>query len=259
MENSTIALRETSVSWRTLWRHWRRRAFMDHRHEAEMTDTTTNRCWCLVSARPGYPCVRWLSAQSARLRVADSRSAPPGLAEARNVCCRRADLLREFNDALFDGIELIAISPGVPLRDPAVERAIARGIEVVGDIELFAQSLPKDNQSAHPRNHRCQRQDHRHQHGGTSVQGGGQGRGGGRQHFSGSAGCRAGARREPARGMGAGTVQLPAGNHVQSACRCRDRAEYQRRSSRSLCRHGRIQCRQGAHFCGMRRTGAEPG
>src|SRR5665811_1768154 len=40
---------------------------------------------------------------------------------------------------------LIAISPGVPLRDPAVERAIARGVAVVGDIELFAQSLPKDN------------------------------------------------------------------------------------------------------------------
>ena len=50
-----------------------------------------------------------------------------------------------FNDALFDGIEMIAISPGVPMRDPAVERAIARGIEVVGDIELFARSLPKDN------------------------------------------------------------------------------------------------------------------
>ena len=89
--------------------------------------------------------VRWLSEQGARLRVADTRTAPPGLAEVRQYVAAGPDLLREFNDALFDGIELIAISPGVPLRDPAVARAVARGIEVVGDIELFAQSLPSDD------------------------------------------------------------------------------------------------------------------
>ena len=93
----------------------------------------------------GLSMVRWLSTQSARLRVADSRSAPPGLAQAARYVAAEQIFCGNFNDALFDGIELIAISPGVPLRDPVVARAIARGIEVVGDIELFAQSLPKDN------------------------------------------------------------------------------------------------------------------
>ena len=93
----------------------------------------------------GLSMVRWLSAQNARLRVADTRSAPPGLAQATRYVAAEQIFCGNFNDALFDGIELIAISPGVPLRDPAVERAIARGIEVVGDIELFAQSLPKHN------------------------------------------------------------------------------------------------------------------
>ncbi len=93
----------------------------------------------------GLSMVRWLSAQSARLRVADSRSAPPGLAQAARYVAADQIFCGNFNDALFDGIELIAISPGVPLRDPVVARAVARGIEVVGDIELFAQSLPKDN------------------------------------------------------------------------------------------------------------------
>jgi len=46
---------------------------------------------------------------------------------------------------LLDGIELIAISPGVPLRDPFVMKVAAQGIPVVGDIELFALSLPKKN------------------------------------------------------------------------------------------------------------------
>jgi UDP-N-acetylmuramoylalanine--D-glutamate ligase len=93
----------------------------------------------------GLSMVRWLSAQSARLRVADSRSAPPGLAQAAQYVEAEHIFCGKFNDALFDGIELIAISPGVPLRDPVIARAVARGIEVVGDIELFAQSLPKDN------------------------------------------------------------------------------------------------------------------
>ena len=93
----------------------------------------------------GLSMVRWFSAQHANLRVADTRSVPPGLAQASRYVADEQIFCGNFNDALFDGIELIAISPGVPLRDPAVARAVARGIEVVGDIELFAQSLPKDN------------------------------------------------------------------------------------------------------------------
>jgi len=93
----------------------------------------------------GLSMVRWLSAQSAHLRVADTRNIPPGLAEVGKYVPAGQIYCGNFNDALFDGIELVAISPGVPLRDPAVARAVARGIEVVGDIELFAQSLPKDN------------------------------------------------------------------------------------------------------------------
>lgn len=90
----------------------------------------------------GLSMVRWLSAQGAYLRVADSRPAPPGLAEVRRYVASEQIICGKFNDALFEGIELIAISPGVPLRDPAITRAVARGIEVAGDIELFSLSLP---------------------------------------------------------------------------------------------------------------------
>jgi UDP-N-acetylmuramoylalanine--D-glutamate ligase len=93
----------------------------------------------------GLSIVRWLSDQSAQLRVADTRISPPGLSEVRQYVASDQIFCGNFNDALFDGIELIAISPGVPLRDPVIERAIARGIEVVGDIELFARSLPDEN------------------------------------------------------------------------------------------------------------------
>ena len=148
-EHSTIELRENSVRLaNVVASSGAGEHFMDHRHEAEMTQHKNKSVLVLGLGETGLSMVRWLSAQSARLRVADTRSAPPGLAQAAMYVAEEQIFCGNFNDALFDGIELIAISPGVPLRDPAVERAIARGIEVVGDIELFAQSLPKNN---HPR------------------------------------------------------------------------------------------------------------
>ncbi len=89
----------------------------------------------------GLSMLRWLSAQGARLRVADSRSEPPGLAEAECFVDAGQILCGPFDVRMFDGIDLIAISPGVPLHDPVVAAGVARGIPVAGDIELFAQQL----------------------------------------------------------------------------------------------------------------------
>lgn len=78
---------------------------------------------------------------SAELRVADSRAAPPGLdALARDI---PAAELRcgQFDDSLLDGIALLALSPGLAPHEPLVQEAKRRGIEVVGEIELFARAL----------------------------------------------------------------------------------------------------------------------
>ena len=89
----------------------------------------------------GLSLARWLVKQGARVRAADSRELPPTFALLR-VELPLVDIhCGAFRDEIFNGIDLIAISPGVPLSDPAVQRAIARGISVVGDIELFAWHL----------------------------------------------------------------------------------------------------------------------
>ncbi len=148
-KHSTTGLREINVNLANVMGPSEAAAhFMGHQHKVDMTRHKNKSVLVLGLGETGLSMVRWLSAQSARLRVADSRNAPPGLDQAAMYVAQEQIFCGNFNDALFDGIELIAISPGVPMRDPAVERAIARGIEVVGDIELFAQSLPKDN---HPR------------------------------------------------------------------------------------------------------------
>ncbi|MDD4929669.1 MAG: UDP-N-acetylmuramoyl-L-alanine--D-glutamate ligase [Gallionella sp.] len=89
----------------------------------------------------GLSMVRYLAARGARLRVADSRAAPPGLEEVVKIVPAGQVFCGPFSDALFASIELIAISPGVPLSDPYVAAARARSIPVVGDIELFAQQI----------------------------------------------------------------------------------------------------------------------
>jgi len=93
----------------------------------------------------GLSLVRWLTAQGAHVRVADSRNNPPALDVLQKEFPDVDIRCGIFRAELLDGIELIAISPGVPLRDPFLVKAAAQGIQIVGDIELFALSLPKNN------------------------------------------------------------------------------------------------------------------
>jgi UDP-N-acetylmuramoylalanine--D-glutamate ligase len=89
----------------------------------------------------GLSLARYLYAQGARLRVADSRSEPPGVATLCSEMPQAELHCGAFDDALLQGIERIAISPGVPMFEPFVQRAVARGIPVEGDIELLAQQI----------------------------------------------------------------------------------------------------------------------
>jgi UDP-N-acetylmuramoylalanine--D-glutamate ligase len=96
----------------------------------------------------GLASALWCARQGARVRVADSRAAPPGLDELH---CRvvSADFRSgEFEPGLLDGIDLLVLSPGLPGDLPLLLRAPAAGIPVAGEIELFAQGLRRLGQSA---------------------------------------------------------------------------------------------------------------
>ena len=90
----------------------------------------------------GLSMARWLAREGADVRVADTRAAPPNLAPLQQALPAVTVHCGGFAEELFVGIDLIAISPGVPLADPMIARAACRGVPVVGDIELFAQALP---------------------------------------------------------------------------------------------------------------------
>ena len=91
----------------------------------------------------GLAMAKWLSREGARVRVADSRLAPPNV-DALKAAVPQAELFAgAFADATFAGIDLIAISPGVPVQTNAVQEAVGRGVPLVSEIELFARGVRK--------------------------------------------------------------------------------------------------------------------
>ncbi len=90
----------------------------------------------------GVSVVRWAERVGARVRVADTRHDPPGIAQLRAEHPTCDIVTGPFSAALFGDAELIVASPGVavagPACDPAIARAIAQGKKLVGDVELFA-------------------------------------------------------------------------------------------------------------------------
>lgn len=89
----------------------------------------------------GLSMAKWLSRQGANVRAADSRAAPPNLEAMQRAVPAAQVFTGAFAAETFAGIDLIAISPGVPLAEPLVQQAARRGVPVVGDMELFALAL----------------------------------------------------------------------------------------------------------------------
>jgi UDP-N-acetylmuramoylalanine--D-glutamate ligase len=75
------------------------------------------------------------------VRIADSRATPPNLDAIRAGMPDVAIDTGAFRRASFERQDLLAVSPGVPLAEPEIAAAIARGVPAVGDIELFARGL----------------------------------------------------------------------------------------------------------------------
>ncbi|MCC7486975.1 MAG: UDP-N-acetylmuramoyl-L-alanine--D-glutamate ligase [Burkholderiales bacterium] len=89
----------------------------------------------------GLSMTRWLARRGALVRVADTRAAPPHAALLARELPRVPVARGAFTDETLRGAELIAISPGVDRREEPIARAIAAGVPVAGDVELFARVL----------------------------------------------------------------------------------------------------------------------
>ncbi|MGH8580667.1 MAG: UDP-N-acetylmuramoyl-L-alanine--D-glutamate ligase [Gammaproteobacteria bacterium] len=86
----------------------------------------------------GLACARFLRRQGTNFAITDSREFPPQyhqlLAEQPDTALR----LGGFDSRLISNAKRVLLSPGVSSAEPAIQGALAAGVEVIGDIELFA-------------------------------------------------------------------------------------------------------------------------
>ncbi|MEA3149635.1 MAG: UDP-N-acetylmuramoylalanine--D-glutamate ligase [Gammaproteobacteria bacterium] len=91
--------------------------------------------------KTGASCLRYLAKHGVTVTATDSRHEPPGLAEIGHLA-RTLDIrLGGFDVSLLEGASQVLMSPGVSLDEPIAKQARARGIEIIGDVELFARAV----------------------------------------------------------------------------------------------------------------------
>ena len=88
--------------------------------------------------KTGVSCIRYLAKRGVAVSATDTRRAPPGLEELGSLAGTLDIRLGGFDLSLLDGASQLLMSPGVSLEEPIARQARARGIEVLGDVELFA-------------------------------------------------------------------------------------------------------------------------
>jgi UDP-N-acetylmuramoylalanine--D-glutamate ligase len=102
-------------------------------------DVTGKRVTVVGAARSGIAAAELLVRRGARVTVSDAR---PDLAEARALEMLGVGLeLGGHKEETLTGADLVVLSPGVPSEQPAVAAARARGVAVIGEVELASRWL----------------------------------------------------------------------------------------------------------------------
>jgi len=86
----------------------------------------------------GLGIVRFLLSHSLMPKVVDSRTNPPGIDWLKEHAPNLDTHFGNLDDGELRTSDIIIISPGLSLKIPAVADAINAGVEVIGDVELFA-------------------------------------------------------------------------------------------------------------------------
>ena len=104
-----------------------------------MTDLiATNRNTAILGlGATGLSVARFLSSIGKSFVFADSRTAPPRLAEVRESYPDVPVVLGPFESDLLLSFDSVVVSPGIALQEPALVAASAQKIKLLGDVELF--------------------------------------------------------------------------------------------------------------------------
>tara|TARA_B100000686_G_scaffold346158_1_gene432167 strand:+ start:22076 stop:23437 length:1362 start_codon:yes stop_codon:yes gene_type:complete len=88
----------------------------------------------------GFSCIRYFNRLGRQVTVFDSREDPPFANRLREEKIDSITRFGEFNAKELKSADILVVSPGVSLEEPAIVEARSAGIEIISDIELFSRS-----------------------------------------------------------------------------------------------------------------------
>lgn len=91
--------------------------------------------------KTGLACARFLAKKGVRFAVVDSREKPPGADELKNEFPDVDLFCGEFDGDYLSRASEIILSPGVAQSHPAICQAVAAGVKLSGDIDLFCNEI----------------------------------------------------------------------------------------------------------------------
>jgi UDP-N-acetylmuramoylalanine--D-glutamate ligase len=91
--------------------------------------------------KTGFSCVRYLRDHGWRIAVTDTRENPPELANLLALDPQIPVRLGGLDLKLLDEALYVVVSPGVSLSEAFLVEARRRGLDIVGDVELFARAV----------------------------------------------------------------------------------------------------------------------
>lgn len=105
------------------------------------TAAAPHRALVVGLGRSGVSAARFLAARGCAVAVTDSREDPPGLPALHAAVPGAAVFVGGFSETALAHADEVVVSPGVALTDPFLREAAARGLPIIGDVELFARAV----------------------------------------------------------------------------------------------------------------------
>lgn len=106
----------------------------------DMDVINKKRCIIVGLGQTGLSCARYLTEQDMDVVVMDTRETPPALSVLQDELPQVLIKTGGLDKAWLDKADMIVLSPGVDPRQKEIQQARDKGIEIVGDIELFARA-----------------------------------------------------------------------------------------------------------------------
>jgi UDP-N-acetylmuramoylalanine--D-glutamate ligase len=106
-----------------------------------MSQLTGKHVLVLGLGESGLAMARWCALRGARVRVADSRATPPGLDALREDAPLAELVTGAYGAEVLEGIDLVALSPGLDPRTGVAAEARRRSLPITGEMSLLAQAL----------------------------------------------------------------------------------------------------------------------